>query len=110
LSRKPVIPRVAAVRDADACVDYYCSESGSAVADRFVDALEAAYDHLSRQPSSGAPRWGHLLELPGLRMWPLRGFPHLVFFMERADFVEVVRILHSRRDLPGELRGADEGE
>jgi plasmid stabilization system protein ParE len=42
-------------------------------------------------------------------MWPLRRFSHALFYVERERAVEVVRILHSRRDLPGELRGADEG-
>jgi hypothetical protein len=37
---------------------------------RFIDALEQAYDGIGRHPVTGPPRYGHDLNLPGLRSWP----------------------------------------
>ena len=98
---KPVIPRHLARRDIDEAVAYYLREATPEVALNFVDALERACRHISRHPSSGSPRYAHELDLPGLRAWPLNGFPHIVFFVERADHVDVWRVLHGHRDIPG---------
>jgi toxin ParE1/3/4 len=40
------------------------------------------------------------LNLPGLRSWPLTRFPHLVFYVERPEHIDVWRVLHGRRDIP----------
>ena len=45
----------------------------------------------------------HELNLPGLRSWPLTHYPYLVFYLERADHVDVWRVLHGQRDIPGSL-------
>lgn len=45
----------------------------------FIDALEQAYAHISRQPARGTGRYAHKLELPGLLCQPLKRYPHLVF-------------------------------
>jgi plasmid stabilization system protein ParE len=34
---------------------------------------------------------------------PIRRFPHLVFYFERPDWVDVVRVLHGSRDIPSAL-------
>ena len=39
-----------------------------------------------------------------LRSWPLRGYPYLVFYVERDDHVDVWRLLHAERDIPAWLR------
>jgi len=31
---------------------------------------------------------------------PCRGFPYIVFYIERSDHMDVVRALHGRRDIP----------
>jgi toxin ParE1/3/4 len=36
-----------------------------------------------------------------LRVWPVPGFDrHLVFYVERADYIDVLRVLHGARDIP----------
>ncbi len=70
----------------------------------FVDALEQAYAHLSRRPATGSPRYAHELNLPDLRFWRLTRFPHLIFYVERDDHVDVWRVLHGHRDMPAWLR------
>ena len=42
----------------------------------------------------------HELNLPGLRFWPLTRYPHLVFYVERPDHIDVWRVLHGTRDIP----------
>ena len=66
----------------------------------FIDALEQAYAHISRHPATGSPRYAHALDLPGLRCWPLTRYPYLVFYIERAECIDVWRVLHGQRDLP----------
>jgi toxin ParE1/3/4 len=50
-------------------------------------------------------RYAHELDVPGLRCWPLRRYPHLVFFVERDDHIDVWRILHAERDIPAWMGG-----
>jgi toxin ParE1/3/4 len=66
----------------------------------FIDALERAYSHIGRHPATGSPRYAHELNLPGLRAWPLNRYPHLVFYVERPDHIDVWRVLHGQRDVP----------
>jgi toxin ParE1/3/4 len=54
----------------------------------------------------GSPRYAQELGLPGLRSWPLRTYPHIVFYFEAPDAVEIWRVLHGRRDLPAHLQDA----
>lgn len=101
---KPVIPRKLALRDVDAAVAYYLGEDASDAALGFIDALEKAYAHLSRHPGTGSPRYGHELNLPGLRAWPLTRYPYIVFYMERVESIDVWRVLQSQRDVPAWLQ------
>jgi toxin ParE1/3/4 len=97
---KPVVPREQACRDVDEAISYYLAEASESVALGFVDALEQAYAHIGRHPATGSPRYAHELNLPGLRAWPFKRYPHLVFYVEHADHVDVWRVLHGQRDIP----------
>lgn len=99
----PLIPRAQALRDVEEAVDHYLAEAGEQVALQFVDALQNAYRHIGRHAATGSPRYAHALDLPGLRFWPLRRFPHLVFYVDRPDHVDVWRVLHGARDIPASL-------
>lgn len=103
MKQKPVIPRVQAVQDIQDAVDFYFGESPDEAALGFVDALERAFRHISRYPGTGSQRYAHELDLPNLRSWPLARYPHVVFYMERADRVDVWRILHGQKDIPAWL-------
>ena len=104
MSVKPVIPRALASRDVDQAIDHYLDEGGERVGLGFIDALEKAYRHIARHPASGAPRYAQELDLPGLRAWPLKRYPYLVFYVERDDHIDVWRVLHSQRDFPAWMR------
>ncbi len=101
---KPIIPREQAHRDIEDAVAYYLDEGAETAATGFIDALEEAYAHISRHPATGSPRYAHELNLPGLRSWPLTRYPHLIFYVEHADHIDVWRVLHGQRDIPAWMR------
>ena len=107
MTAKPVVPREQANRDIDEAIAYYLEKDAEHAALRFVSALEQAYTHISRHPASGSPRYAHELNLPGLRSWPLTRYPHLVFYVERPDHIDVWRVLHGQRDIPMWMQEAD---
>lgn len=94
------MPRLRARQDIDEALNYYVAEAGDDVALQFIDALEAAYRHLSEHPASGSLRYAYELDLPSLRMWPLQGFPWLIFYRDTGQQVDVWRVLHGNRDIP----------
>jgi len=97
---KPIVPRQLANRDVDETIAHYLSAASDEVALGFVDALERVYRHISRHPATGSSRYAVELNLPGLRSWPLMRFPHLVFYVETKDCIDVWRVVHSARDIP----------
>ena len=99
MKAKAVVSRERANRDVDEAIAYYLAEGSEQAAMGFVDALEQAYAHIGRQPATGSPRYAHELNLPGLRSWPLTRYPHLVFYVERTDPIDVWRVLHGQRDI-----------
>jgi toxin ParE1/3/4 len=104
VSVKPVIPRQLANRDIEQAIEHLLNEAGEKVALGFVDALETAFARIGRAPGVGTTRYAHELDLPGLRTWRLKRYPYLVFFFERSDHVDVVRVIHAHRDIPEWLR------
>ena len=95
--------RALAAGDIEAAVDRYRHEAGPHVALDFVDALEAASNHLRNYPNSGSLRFAFELEIPELRSWPLQKFPYLIFYVPENDRIDVWRVLHARRDIPAYL-------
>lgn len=104
MKAKPIVPRDLARRDIDEAIAYYLDEGEIEAAIGFVDALEQAYAHIGRHPAAGSPRYAHELNLPGLRSWPLGRYPHLVFYVERDQHIDVWRVLHGERDIPAWMR------
>jgi toxin ParE1/3/4 len=100
VTAKPVVPRELANRDIDDAIAYYLGEGAEQAALGFIDALEQAYAHIARHPATGSPRYAHALNLPDLRFWPLARYPHLVFYVERSEHIDVWRVLHGQRDIP----------
>lgn len=106
---RTVIAREVAQQDIDGAIDRYLREAGERVALDFIAALERAYGHIGRNPDAGTPRHALELGLQGLRMCPLRRFPHLVFYVVEADRIDVWRVLHGERDVPQWLREPSDG-
>jgi toxin ParE1/3/4 len=101
---KPVVPRGRASQDVDDAIEYYLKEEAAL---GLVDALEDAYALLSRHPGVGSSRYAYEVDIPGLRTWPLRRFPYLIFYIELEDRLDVWRILHNRRDIPASMHDVD---
>lgn len=95
--------RARAANDVEAAVAYYREEAGPDTALSFVDALEAAINHLQQHPFTGSLRFAFELEIPELRNWPLQKFPYLIFYMATENHIDIWRILHTRRDIPAHL-------
>lgn len=103
MTHRPVIPRALANRDVDEAIAWYLSENAPLAALGLINALEQAYAHIARHPAAGSTRYAHELNLPGLRSWPLKNYPYLVFYVELADSIDVWRVLHGQRDIPAWL-------
>lgn len=95
--------RALARLDIDAAATHLQDAAGVDVAHAFVGAVRDSIDHVSRFPSSGSPRAAAALEISGLRLWPVEGFPYLMAYVADSGIVDVWRVLHERRDVPAEL-------
>jgi toxin ParE1/3/4 len=104
---KRTILRARVDRDVHEAIDHYLGEGAERAALKFIDALEQALQHIGRHPATGSPRYAHELDLPGLRCWQVKGYPHLVFYFERDDHVDVWRVLHGSRDIPAWMQVPD---
>jgi toxin ParE1/3/4 len=80
---------------------WYREEGGVALAQRWATALEGALRHIGAHPQTGVTRYAVQLKLDDLRFWPVDGFPYLVFYIEREQHIDVGRVLHGKRDIPG---------
>jgi toxin ParE1/3/4 len=95
---KPYVLRPQAREDRRAEVHYYREAAGSAVAAKLVKAMAKALQDLERNPSIGSPALGRLLGIDVLRTWRLQGFPLTFWYFERADHIEVIRLVGQRQD------------
>jgi toxin ParE1/3/4 len=72
----------------------FIADDSEANADRFMAELESKLLLLATQPKMGRQRHELMAEM--------RSFPHaryVVFFVAQADGIEIVRVLHSARDI-----------
>ena len=106
---KTINPCALANRDVDEAIAGYLGENAPQAALGLIDALEYAYSHIARHPATGSAQYALALNLPGLRSWPLKNYPYLAFYVERADHIDVWRVLHSQRDTPAWLRDESTG-
>lgn len=107
MTRKFVVPRERANRDVDEAIEYYSNEDAPQAALGFIDSLEQAYRHIAQHPETGSSRYAFELEIPELRFWPLRKYPHLIFYIDRGDHIDVWRVLHGTRDIPASMQGPE---
>ena len=88
----------------DEALDHYLRAGEVQAALGFIDELERAYRHIARYPASGSSRYAWELDVPGLRSWALRRYPHVVFYREHGSHINVWRVLHGRSDIAAWLR------
>lgn len=90
-------------RDLEEAADYYLAEAGIDTALRFIDAVEALVDRLTRHPGLGSSHYADESN-PDLRSLALKDFPYVVFFARTTDHIMFWRLLHGERDIPAHLR------
>jgi toxin ParE1/3/4 len=87
--------------------DYYRNEAGYAVASRFVDNAERAFNQLLAMPGIGALLGLDELPYEDIRRWHIDGFAQLIIlYRETADGIEIVRVLNASRDIAALMRSA----
>ena len=79
--------------------DFIAVDSTDA-ADRVIDELFEAFDHLAKWPATGHARPD--LTPRSVRFWSVRSY--LVVYRSASDRVQIVAILHGSRDVPAILQ------
>jgi toxin ParE1/3/4 len=87
-------PSRAALADFDAVYDYIARDNPRAAAQ-----VLRSLDH-SIQLLAGQPKLGKVFRHRGLRLRVLTHGDYLVFYRERPDVIEIVRVIHGRRNIP----------
>jgi len=96
-----------AIDDLEELVSYYLKEAQHTVALRLIDNTERAFDQILAMPKIGALLGLDELPYEDIRRWHIQGFKHLViFYREVADGIEIIRVLHSARDIPALLKAS----
>ncbi|HJP98829.1 MAG TPA: type II toxin-antitoxin system RelE/ParE family toxin [Rhodanobacteraceae bacterium] len=101
---RKVIRRRIARADIEEAAAYYLDNAGWAVAERFISAVEAALSRAATHPATGSARYAGPLNRPGLRFWQIKGYPYLIFYLDRGERLDVWRVLQAERDIPACLR------
>lgn len=79
---------------------YRIAEDSLQASDRFVEAVDAAYDRLADMPGVGVSREYRNPKLKGMRMWPVPGFQkYLIFYRATDTELRVLRVLHGSQDI-----------
>ena len=87
------------VRELTGYFVYLAKEAGVEVAERFLNNTEASFISLADQPMIGALVPVRDERLQGLRKWRVKQFEnYLIFYLPRADGVQIVSVLHASRD------------
>lgn len=97
-----------AAQDIELAITRYQQEAGDDIALAFIGELEAAYRLIKDHPEIGSPRYAHAMNIPGLRHRKLRRYPWLVFYIVKANALEIIRVLDAHRDIPAMLQPGDD--
>lgn len=103
MSAKPVRRRRQARLDVEEAASHYAAEGDETLVESFVSDFDRAIAHIANHPASGSPRYANIPGLPDLRVWPLTRFPYLLFYIERDDHIDLLRVLHNKRDVGTQL-------
>lgn len=98
---KRLLLRPAARKDLQAEARYYREQAGEHVARKLRDAITEAMQRLAQNPSIGSPRLGQSLGIEGLRAWRAQGFPMALWYFDRPDHIDVIRVVGERQNPDG---------
>ncbi|MBN3899609.1 MAG: type II toxin-antitoxin system RelE/ParE family toxin [Nostoc sp. NOS(2021)] len=78
----------------------YIAQENPDTALLFFDSVRETFAQLARMPGMGSRYPLDNLRLQGLRKWAVKGFKkYLIFYFERDESIEVVRILYAGQDI-----------
>ena len=97
---KRAVQRALAQQDIGKAFDHYLTTASASVATDFVREIDTCMRRIERFPEAGSPCYASILDVEGLRFRVVERFPYLVFYFERPDVVDIVRVLHQHRDIP----------
>ena len=84
----------------------FIAETDLEAALRFFDCARLTIAQLARMPGIGSLYSVKNSRLQGLRKWAVKDFrKHLIFYFDRDDALEVVRILYAMQDINSILEG-----
>lgn len=105
----PLVRRPAAARDLVEAVLWLRDEASPRIAEDFVDAVEEALGLICLHPLMGSGEVGVRLGIPDLRHFPVSGTPYILFYLALERRVDLVRVLHGRRDIQAEILAGGRG-
>ncbi|MEK7137694.1 MAG: type II toxin-antitoxin system RelE/ParE family toxin [Patescibacteria group bacterium] len=80
----------------------YIDKDNPEAADRFTEQAMETFRLIATMPLIGTFYESPNPQLQSLRKFPVQGFEqHLIFYAPSEDRIEIVRVLHSKRDLEG---------
>jgi toxin ParE1/3/4 len=78
----------------------YLAQYNLEAALNFFDAARQTFAQIARTPCIGSPYIAKNQNLQGLRRWAVKGFnTQLIFYFDRNDFIEIIRVLNAARDI-----------
>jgi toxin ParE1/3/4 len=96
---KKILITPKANQDLDDCFAYI-SQDNPETALQFFDSTRITIAQIARMPGIGSIFTTNDNRLQDLRKWSVKDFrKYLIFYIDREDVVEIVRILHATRDI-----------
>lgn len=94
-----VTKRPQSERDIEECFVYIGEENLDAGV-HFLVAVEESLEFVAKMPLIGSPREFRSTRLRNMRVWPVKEFEdYLIFYRPTDDGIEVLRVLHGKRDI-----------
>jgi len=108
MTDRALLLRPLARADIGAILAYCRTEGGATLAKQFAQHLEGALSTLAAHPAIGSRRYADLLQIPGLRSWPIGKTAYLILYIDELERIDIWRVLHGRRDISALLGDPDE--
>ena len=86
-------------------IDFYNDAMAYQASTRFLNAIEKALRFILAFPKAGSSRLGEMVGLKQFKTWPLTKFPFLIVYLVENEEIDVVRLIHQKRDFFEPLRG-----
>jgi plasmid stabilization system protein ParE len=107
VKKSQIIKRPAAVEDLVAHAEYYVRQGAPETARRFLKAADRALTLLAKMPEMGHVWSAPYPQLAGVRVWPVKNFPHLIFYRPVSEGIEFLHVFHGAQDIAALLEAEE---